>query len=216
MSNPSITKKEEWDAMAQEFYAYFLNWLKANGTSVDEIEEYNSLVGVKSLPARLDLGGVRKNVLIPIKILTKLQDDASENADSSADKANQAALNANVAADKANSAADRANEASDQLESIISDVESACDNANTAADRANELAEHPPKIGANKNWWIWNEDTQTYVDTNIIAEGNFLYSVFQIEPETLHLEIYAPKELEEQMFEIDKESGHLKLKLKMV
>lgn len=213
MSNSTITKKEEWDAIAAEFYPYFINWIKAHATSVDEIETYNSLIGVKSLPARLDLGGVRKNVLVPLSAITAHTDDSAENANQAAQRANNAAANAEVAANKANEAVERVNESIDGLESVKNDVLDACNDATLAANRANDLSDHPPKIGSNKNWWIWNENLREYVDSNIIAEGNFLYSNIQIDPETMHLIIHAPKELGEPMFELDQVTGHLILKL---
>lgn len=180
MSSPSITRKEEWDAIAEEFYAYFLSWLRTKGTSVDDIEEYNSLVGVKSLPARLELAGVRKNVLVPIKTLTSINDEAVEKANQAAQKALDASVTANTAADRANTAADNADKAREQLEDTIADVEYACQNANRAASRADEIAQHPPKIGTNNNWWFWNEWTGLYEDSNVSAHGGAFLNLVEV------------------------------------
>lgn len=71
MSTPFQTSKAEWDAFFAEMQPRLLEWLKSNGTSVDKIETYESTVGVKSLPARYELGGVRKTVLVPLAALTR-------------------------------------------------------------------------------------------------------------------------------------------------
>lgn len=71
MATPFQTSKAEWDAFFAEMQPRYLEWLKANGTSVDNIETYDSVVGVKTLPARYDLGGVRKTVLVPFTAIAR-------------------------------------------------------------------------------------------------------------------------------------------------
>lgn len=214
MSNSTITKKEEWDAIAAQFYPYFLKWLERSGTSVDEIEEYNSIEGVRSLPARLDLGGVRKNVLVPLRVLTEHTEDSALDARAAAAGARTSAALANFMAEKAETAAQRADAARESLEETKGLVEDACQTANSAAERVNELCSHPPEIGGNKNWWMWNESLGAYQDTGILAEGHFDYSTMLIDEESMHLILVAPKELEEPQFELEEETGHLYLKLK--
>lgn len=141
MSNSTITKKEEWDAIAAEFHPYFLEYLKKKGTSVDSIEEYRSLEGVRCLPARLELGGVRKTVLVPVSILCKDALDAADNANRAAQGADEATARADQATDRANASAQRADEATADLSREKTAVLEACDAANSAADAANSAAD---------------------------------------------------------------------------
>lgn len=71
MAMPIQTTNEEWDAFFAEMHPRLLEWLKVNGISVDSIETYDSVVGVKTLPARYDLGGVRKTVLVPLTAIAR-------------------------------------------------------------------------------------------------------------------------------------------------
>ena len=58
--------------------------------------------------------------------------------------------------------------------------QSALNSAVTASNKANEAAisasiaqqysGNPPKI-LNGTWWVWNADTQTYIDTKFVAKG---------------------------------------------
>lgn len=52
----------------------------------------------------------------------------------------------------------------------IANAEAATENANTQADRAKEFSDNPPKIQDNF-WYIWDEATDTYVNTNVQAKG---------------------------------------------
>ena len=55
-----------------------------------------------------------------------------------------------------------------QTEANRADTEA--DRADAAADRADAAATHPPQITqANDHWWIWDETTQSYVDSGIDA-----------------------------------------------
>lgn len=59
----------------ETFYAMalpgFLDYLKVHGTSVDRVEMATTIEGITSLPGRYRLGGVEKNVLVPLELLTK-------------------------------------------------------------------------------------------------------------------------------------------------
>lgn len=100
MVNVFQTDKEEWDAFFAEMYPRWLAWLKANGTSVDAIEEYDSTEGVRCLPARYDRGGVRKTVLVPVSTLSK-------NADQAATEAKKATEDMRLALERLQSVTDR-------------------------------------------------------------------------------------------------------------
>lgn len=124
---------------SQEFKSYFLEYLRSTGTAVDDIETYESLDGVKSLPARYDLGGVKKTVLVPLDLLTLDVRDRIEESKTATERANQAASSAEVASARAERAADDADTAREGLEQIKADATEATDAANRAANRA-ELA----------------------------------------------------------------------------
>lgn len=40
-----------------------------------------------------------------------------------------------------------------------------------AAQNVKDATVHPPMIGENKNWWLWDFDTEDYVDSGICAKG---------------------------------------------
>ena len=41
----------------------------------------------------------------------------------------------------------------------------------TAADEVKSATTHQPIIGENKNWFVWDVETQKYVDTGVMSEG---------------------------------------------
>ena len=43
--------------------------------------------------------------------------------------------------------------------------------AEAAAEKTEEAIIHSPMIGENGNWFVWNTETQEYVDTGVCAEG---------------------------------------------
>lgn len=66
-------------------------------------------------------------------------------------------------------------------------TESATEEAKTQSDRAKQQADNPPKMGENGNWWKWDEASQAYVDTGVLAKGGILYPTFYIDPDTMML-----------------------------
>ncbi len=91
--------------------------------------------------------------------------------------ANTAAENANGKADLANEAADAANTAKKNADDATANANTAADKANTSAANADEkgsyakeqgdyakcIAEHPPYIGDDYYWYVWDNVNQTYV-----------------------------------------------------
>lgn len=65
------TPQMELEAFCAQLAPVFLEYLRTHGTAVDRIEVATSLEGITALPARYSLGGVEKNVLAPLKLLTK-------------------------------------------------------------------------------------------------------------------------------------------------
>lgn len=109
--------------------------------------------------------------------------------------ANNAAKSANDAAAKANTAATTATASSKE--------------ADKQANRAKQQADNPPKMGENGNWWKWDEATQQYVDTGILAKGGVLYPSFFIEEENMHLVMSYQDEIAKEQFVLNEETGHL-------
>lgn len=58
-----------------------------------------------------------------------------------------------------------------ELQRIESDAEADADRAEAAAERAEEATTRAPYIGANDNWFVWNAETEQYVDTGVKAKG---------------------------------------------
>lgn len=98
----------------------------------------------------------------------------------------EAADNANTAAGKANTAADTA--------------DTAAKGADEQAARAKQQADNPPTMGENGNWWKWDEATQAYVDTGILAKGGVLYPTFYIDPDTMILYMACQDEISADQF----------------
>lgn len=59
--------------------------------------------------------------------------------------------------------------------------------ADKQADRAKQQADHPPMMGENGNWYQWDEASQSYIDTGVLAKGGILYPTFYIDPDTMLL-----------------------------
>ena len=51
-------------------------------------------------------------------------------------------------------------------------VNDAIGNANDAADNANNMANHPPYVGEDLYWYVWNNSTKTYDKTDKYSKGD--------------------------------------------
>ena len=51
-------------------------------------------------------------------------------------------------------------------------VNDAIANANDAADNANNMANHPPYVGEDMYWYVWNNSTKTYDKTDKYSKGD--------------------------------------------
>lgn len=120
------TSQRELEAFYAMALPGFLDYLKVHGTSVDRVEMATTIEGVTSLPGRYRLGGVEKNVLVPMDLLTK-------GVDIQIEACREATTNANTAADNANAAALR-------VETAIEDVGAVKQAALDAAAEAIEAA----------------------------------------------------------------------------
>lgn len=138
----------------EAFYAMampgFYEYLKSHSTSVGSIELATTLEGITTLPGRYNLGGVEKNVLVPLNLLTKDVDTlidacvaataeakaAKANADAAAKKVTdaitdisaqkQAALNAASSANSAAALATSAKSACDTVTQTCREVTASC------------------------------------------------------------------------------------------
>ena len=68
-------------------------------------------------------------------------------------------------------------DAAAKAEEICHDVESL----------ANEISAHPPMIGENGNWLVWDIVSDMYIDTGKPSTGDVLFPTFHIDPETMEL-----------------------------
>lgn len=123
------TPQMELEAFCAQLAPVFLEYLRTHGTAVDRIEVATSLDGITTLPARYSLGGVEKNVLAPLKLLTK-------DVDVQIAVCQQATTNANTAADNANAAATRVTNAITDISAEKAAAQAATVNANAAATNA--------------------------------------------------------------------------------
>lgn len=58
-----------------------------------------------------------------------------------------------------------------QLPALVAQAEIAADRAEQAADNAEAWSAYPPYIGANGNWFVWDVNTNLYVDSGVFAQG---------------------------------------------
>lgn len=193
------TSQLELEALCAQLAPVFLEYLRSKGTAVNRIEEATTLEGITSLPARYSLGGVEKNVLAPLKLLTKGVDEKIEECETATAKANIAADKANAAAAKADTAAASAQEAKTAAETATAKADIAADKADyssagaqEAADRLNTLCDNRDKV-VNGYWWHYNETTKEYENTGEIAKGNVMYATFEIDDAAV-LSMYTDEE----------------------
>ncbi len=50
-------------------------------------------------------------------------------------------------------------------------MEQTAERVTEAANRAEAVSIHPPVIGENGNWWLWDIESETYVDSGMSARG---------------------------------------------
>lgn len=149
------TPQMELEAFCAQLAPVFLEYLRTHGTAVDRIEVATSLDGITSLPARYSLGGVEKNVLAPLKLLTK-------DVDIQIAACQQATTKANTAADNANAAASRVTTAITDISAEKAAAQAATALANTAATNADNSRK---QIEANEATRQANETTRQANET---------------------------------------------------
>ena len=66
-------------------------------------------------------------------------------------------------------------------------------------------------MGKNGNWWKWDEETKTYVDTGVLAKGGVLYPTFEIGTDDMVLYMEFEDEVSDQLIKFDETTGELYL-----
>ena len=69
-------------------------------------------------------------------------------------------------------------------------VNDAIGNANDAADNANNMANHPPYVGEDMYWYVWNNSTKTYDKTDKYSKGDG-FSIKKTFPSVAEMEAYV-------------------------
>ena len=117
----------------EQFFAYalpgFLNYVSQHSARVSTIEKVDSLDGIYSLTALYLDGGIEKQVLAPIKLL-------SANAEEQAQKAKEAAEAANKATEEAQAATVECQNATAEAQASKKLCDDATAKAKAAADAA--------------------------------------------------------------------------------
>ena len=189
-------KNSDWSSICAELMPHFNDYLARHSKNVFECEQVNNLDHVFTVPALYDdMAGVRKQVIVPMKIFTRGVDAAVEDVKTATDNANTAAIKATTAATNADKATAAANTATAAANTATTNANTAATNAGEATEAsktqtelAKELNEHPQKQGDNGNWWKWNTTTKMYEDTGIPAKGGMLYPSMWIDGNALYLE----------------------------
>lgn len=124
--------------------------------------------------------------------------------DAATDSATAAAIYANAKGQKADEKADLADE-----KATLANQKAAL--ADAAATRAENLNDHPMRISESTyHWEKWDEDTQQYVDTGIMATGS-PYAEFDIDQTTGQLTVETDNLYCGPTFELDTVNGNLEL-----
>lgn len=137
MSNTSINsnleeafKNSDWSAICAALMPHFNDYLARRSKNVFECEQVNTLDHVSTVPALYDdQAGVRKQVIVPMKVFTR-------DIDAELEKAQKVTEAANTATEKANTAAANADKAREGLETKKQEVDNAVAESKTATEAA--------------------------------------------------------------------------------
>lgn len=123
-------KNSDWSAICAALMPHFNDYLARRSKNVFECEQVNTLDHVSTVPALYDdQAGVRKQVIVPMKVFTR-------DVDAELEKAKKATTAANTAADKANTAAANADKARTGLDAKKKEVDAAVAANKAATDAA--------------------------------------------------------------------------------
>ena len=82
------------------------------------------------------------------------------------------------------------NALSGSVNEAIGSVNDAIANANDATDNANNMANHPPYVGEDMYWYVWNNSTKTYDKTDKYSKGDG-FSIKKTFPSVAEMEAYV-------------------------
>lgn len=123
-------KNSDWSSICAALMPHFNDYLARRSKNVFECEQVNNLDHVFTVPALYDdMAGVRKQVIVPMKIFTRGVDAAVEDVKKATDAAN-------TAAGKANDAAASATKATTDIAAERKKVDEAVAASKTATDAA--------------------------------------------------------------------------------
>ncbi len=89
-----IENNTEFEALCARLLPKFNEYLARRSKNIFACELATSLDGINSLPALYDSGGVRKQVITPLKLISKIADEAAEKADTATKNAEEATAKA--------------------------------------------------------------------------------------------------------------------------
>ena len=125
-------KNSDWSSICAALMPHFNDYLARHSKNVFECEQVNTLDHVFTVPALYDdMAGVRKQVIVPMKIFTSGVDAAVEDV-------KKATADANTAAGKANDAAASVTQATTDIAAERKKVDEAVAASKTATDAAKE------------------------------------------------------------------------------
>lgn len=110
-------------------------------------------------------------------------DTATSKADSATARANTSADNADIATGKANDAASAANSATQEAQEATDAANASAATASDAAEAANEAALKARKLPIIKDgtWWLYDVDTDVYVDSGFSVSTDYQLTREKIE-----------------------------------
>ena len=125
-------KNSDWSSICAALMPHFNDYLARRSKNIFECEQVNTLDHVFTVPALYDdMAGVRKQVIVPMKIFTRGVDAAVEDVKKAMDAAN-------TAAGKANDAAASVTQATTDIAAERKKVDEAVAASKTATDAAKE------------------------------------------------------------------------------
>lgn len=111
-------------------------------------------------------------MIVEMEQLTAKSWDATTKAYTSASLANDAAERAGVAAEDVQKSLDELEHYAGLAEHAASEANAANADAQAAVKAAQNAAANAPYIGENGNWYVWDSDTSSYVDTGVSTKSS--------------------------------------------
>lgn len=133
------------DAQLQAIAYYVRNLIRAESKSVGEVELVETLNNIESFPTIQNIGGIKKVVRAPVKLLSEPAWDAVSGL---IDETNQVIQETNTVITESREQTREARQATESAYNAIEQVEQAAENANTAASDAREMQRYVDNVEA--------------------------------------------------------------------